>query len=183
MHSASLGSMSTQWMAFVAALGETATCKYIVDVNTTCASLRVADAVARRPPAALQQRLIPLLQVPPQLIPPTPAGSNSTWSAAKIFEVVLWYLDVSATDSSLLVTRTFFPWAEDPANIPARLASNRTMPHPAAPGGELYHARRKGLLSCRSQGRRGSGDGGWRGAEHPPSSTQRAPATQERARG
>ena len=79
----------------------------------------------------LKARLLPLLPVPEQLNVP---GSSIVWSAAKIFENVLCFLDVPATDHSLLVTRTYFPWTKDPTSLPARVAAYRTTPHPAAPG-------------------------------------------------
>ena len=122
--------MSTQWQAFVAALGKKDTHKYIVDANAKCAVLRAAEAAANCPPAALKQHLLALLQVPTQLLIPAESHNISIWSVAKIFDGVLCYLDVSATDSTSLVTRTYFPWAK----VPARVASVRTAPHPAAPG-------------------------------------------------
>ena len=122
--------MSTQWQAFVAALGKKDTHKYIVDANAKCAVLRAAEAAANCPPAALKQHLLALLQVPTLLLIPAESHNISIWSVAKIFDGVLCYLDVSATDSTSLVTRTYFPWAK----VPARVASVRTAPHPAAPG-------------------------------------------------
>ena len=134
--------MSTLVFTFVAALGEAATRRYVIDVNEKCARLREADveaharlreadAVAKVRSVALKARLLPLLPVPEQLNVP---GSSIVWSAAKIFENVLCFLDVPATDHSLLVTRTYFPWTKDPTSLPARVAAYRTTPHPAAPG-------------------------------------------------